>query len=49
MDEDPLPETRHLTEAMALAAVEWFGTLISMRPPVAVVFTVWASMPAAEG
>jgi hypothetical protein len=49
MDEDTPQETRRLNEEMALAAGELLGAIIAMRPPVSVVFTVCASMIAAEG
>jgi hypothetical protein len=49
VDEDAHEETRRLNEAMARAAVEFFGAIIARRPPVSVVFTVCASMMAAEG
>ena len=49
MDKDTQQETRRLNEEMALAAVEFFGTVIAVAPPFSVVFTVWASMMAAEG
>jgi hypothetical protein len=49
MDEDTHEETRRLNEEMALTAVEFLGPVIAMRPPFSVVFTVWASMMAAEG
>jgi hypothetical protein len=49
MDEDKQQETRRINEEMALAALEFFGAIISVDPPFAVVFTVCASMMAAEG
>jgi hypothetical protein len=49
VDEDTQEETRRVNEAMALAAVEFFGAIVAVRPPVSVVFIVWASMMAAEG
>jgi hypothetical protein len=49
MDENTPQESRRLNEERALAAVEFFGPLIAMRPPFSVVFTVRASPPAAEG
>jgi hypothetical protein len=49
MDADAPEETRRLNEKMALAAVEFFGTIIARRPPLSVVFTVWAAMTAADG
>jgi hypothetical protein len=49
VDEDTQEETRRVNEEMALAAVEFLGAIIAMRPPFSVVFTVWASMMAAEG
>jgi hypothetical protein len=49
MDEDTPQETRRLNEEMALAAVEFLGAIIAMYPPFSVVFTVCASMMAAEG
>jgi hypothetical protein len=49
MDEDTQEETRRLNEEMALAAVEFLGAIIAVDPPFSVVFTVYASMMAAEG
>jgi hypothetical protein len=49
MDEDTQQETRRVHEEMALAAVEFFGAVIAVGPPCSVVFTVCASMMAAEG
>ena len=49
MDEDTHEETRRLNEGMALAPIELLRAVIPMRPPLSVVFTVWASMMAAEG
>jgi hypothetical protein len=49
VDEDTQQETRRLNEEMALAAVEFLGAIIPVRPPFSVVFTVCASMIAAEG
>ena len=49
MDEDMQQETRRFHEEMACAAVEFFGAIIAVRPPFSVVFTVWASMIAADG
>jgi hypothetical protein len=49
VDEDTHEETRRLTEEMALAPIELLRAVIPMRPPVSVVFTVWASMMAAAG
>jgi hypothetical protein len=49
VDEDTHQETRRVNEEMALAAVEFFGAIVAMRPPFSVVFTVCASMIAAEG
>jgi hypothetical protein len=49
VDEDTPQETRRVNEEMALAAVEFLGAILPMRPPFSVVFTVWASMMAAEG
>jgi hypothetical protein len=49
MDEDTPQETRRLNEEMALAAVAFLRTVIAMDPPLSVVFTVCASMTAAEG
>jgi hypothetical protein len=49
VDEDTPHETRRLNEEMALAAVELLGAIIAVGPPCSVVFTVCASMMAAEG
>jgi hypothetical protein len=49
MDEDAQEETRRLNEEMALTAVKLFGAIVAVRPPFSVVFTVCASMMAAEG
>lgn len=49
MDEDPPQETRRVIEEMALAAVKFLRPIITMRPPFAVVFTVWVSIIAADG
>ena len=49
MDEDTQEETRRVNEEMALAAVEFLGPVIAVDPPFSVVFTVCASMMAAEG
>ncbi len=49
MDEDTQQETRCVNEEMALAAVEFFGAVVAARPPFSVVFTVCASIIAAEG
>ncbi len=49
MDEDTQQETRRLNEEMALAPIELLRAVIPMRPPCAVVFTVCASMMAADG
>jgi hypothetical protein len=49
MDEDTQQETRRVNEEMALAAINFLGAVIAMAPPFSVVFTVWASMIAADG
>jgi hypothetical protein len=49
MDEDTQQETRRVNEEMALAAVEFLRAVIAMDPPFSVVFTVCASIIAAEG
>jgi hypothetical protein len=49
MDEDTQQETRRLNEEMTCAAVELLRPVIAVGPPFSVVFTVWASMIAAEG
>jgi hypothetical protein len=49
VDEDTPPETRRVHEEMALAAVTFLRPIITMRPPVAVVSTVWGSIIAADG
>ena len=49
VDQDTQEETRRLNEEMALAAVEFFGAIVAVRPPFSVVFTVCASTMAAEG
>jgi hypothetical protein len=49
VDEDTQEETRRVNEEMARAAVELLRAIIAMRPPVSGVFTVWASMIAADG
>jgi hypothetical protein len=49
MDEDTQEETRRVNEEVALAAVEFLGAIRAVAPPVSVVFTVCASMMAAEG
>ena len=49
VDEDTHEETRRVNEEMALAAVELLRAVIAVGPPFSVVFTVWASMIAAEG
>jgi hypothetical protein len=49
VDKGAQEETRRINEEMALAAIEFLGAIIAMRPPFSVVFTVWASMTAADG
>jgi hypothetical protein len=49
VDEDTQEETRRINEEMTLAPIELLRAIIAMRPPFSVVFTVWASMMAAEG
>jgi hypothetical protein len=49
MDDDTPQATRRLNEEMTRAPIERLGAVIAVRPPVAVVFTAWASMMAAEG
>jgi hypothetical protein len=49
VDEDTHEETRRINEDMTLAPIELLRAVIAMRPPFSVVFTVWASMMAAEG
>jgi hypothetical protein len=49
VDEDTQQETRRITEEMALAAIEYLRAVIAVGPPFSVVFTVCASMMAAEG
>jgi hypothetical protein len=49
VDKGAQEETRRINEEMALAAIELLGAIIAMRPPFSVVFTVWASMTAADG
>ena len=40
VDQDTQEETRRLNEEMALAAIAFLGTIMAMRPPFSVVFTV---------
>jgi hypothetical protein len=40
VDRDTPQETRRLNEEMALAAIAFLGTIMAMRPPFSVVFTV---------
>jgi hypothetical protein len=49
MDEDTQQETRRLNEEMALAAIELLCAIIGVGSPFLVVFTVYASIIAAEG
>jgi hypothetical protein len=49
MDDDTQEESRRLNEEMACAAVALLPPIVAVRPPFPVVFTVWASMMAADG
>jgi hypothetical protein len=49
VDQDAQEETRRLNEEMACAALELLPPIVAVDPPVSVVFTVGASMIAAEG
>jgi hypothetical protein len=40
VDRDTPQKTRRLNEEMALAAIAFLGTIMAMRPPFSVVFTV---------
>jgi hypothetical protein len=49
VDQDAQQETRRINEEMALAAIEFLRAIIPVGPPFSVVFTVCASIIAAEG
>ena len=49
VDEDTHEETRRVNEEMALAAVKFLRPIVAVGPPFSVVFTVCASMMAADG
>jgi hypothetical protein len=48
MDEDAQEETRRIHEEMTFAAIELLRAVIAVDPPFSVVFTVCASIIAAE-
>jgi hypothetical protein len=49
VDQDTQEETRRLNEEMTFAAIEFLPPIVAVDPAFSVVFTVWASMTAAEG
>jgi hypothetical protein len=49
MDEDTQQETRRINEEMTFAAIEFLRAVITVDPPFSVVFTVCASIIAADG
>jgi hypothetical protein len=49
VDKDTQQETRRINEEMAFAAIDFLRAVIAVDPPFSAVFTVCASMMAAEG